>query len=74
MAECDCGKPAKVIDTRRRNGYRQRRYLCGCGNKYNSIEIVTERPGKDIIKAIAQHDRLRLDQKLAIHNLIEAFK
>ena len=31
---------AKCMDSRRRDGYRRRRYLCRCGHRFSSAEII----------------------------------
>lgn len=71
--ECKCGLNAPVAETRRRKGYRYRRYNCECGERYNSVEIVTTLRGPQVIERIADDTGLTLLQKLAIKNLIDSF-
>ena len=34
----DCGKPARVIQTRGRDGYIYRRYTCAVGHRFSTVE------------------------------------
>ena len=38
--EPDCGKRARVLETRSRDGYVYRRYTCASGHKFSTVEGV----------------------------------
>lgn len=40
--ESDCGKRARVLETRSRDGYVYRRYTCGAGHKFSTVESVCD--------------------------------
>lgn len=75
-----CGKNSICLDSRRRNGYRYRRYSCqACGNRFSSAEIVVPAEidihgGRGAFKGLALHLLgLTESQKNALDNFIDAF-
>ena len=52
MKSC-CGKPMKVIDSRRRGVYRYRRYSCPvCDHRESTVEVPFETSAEDFKKAV----------------------
>ena len=75
MSNCEHDK-GKCINTRRRDGYRLRRYVCdNCHERYSSVEVVIDRatPGVAAISNLKSKYGLSDSQERAVESMIEAF-
>lgn len=68
---------AKCIDTRKRDGYRYRRYSCKCGHRFSTVETEVDCDlggGQTALKSLKKQFGLSQAQTDAITNLIAAFE
>ena len=67
IKQCSCGRLGDVKDSRLCDGYRNRRYICDCGNRWTTVEVVVGERGKAGVRAKLLVFIAALDMKYIIN-------